>query len=151
MNVKLAEGLNIWQYILWELLIHLQATYTLKKKLKWLPAKFKRWKLLPSQSRPPAPERYGDKVSGSGEEGKVQRWAAQQPSKTIKDPLLQQEHSSNTVRYQNTGPHEPFRYRGKAGDEDEKGAVALEGNLWGAPRGVWIQETVHRPEPGRQQ
>lgn len=36
------------------------------------------------------------------------------------------------------------------GDEDEKGAVALEGNLGGTPRGVWVQETVHRLEPGRQ-
>lgn len=50
----------------------------------------------------------------------------------------------------NTGPHEPFRYRGTMGDEDEEGAVALKGNLGGAPRGVWVQQTVHRLEPGQQ-
>lgn len=41
-----------------------------------------------------------------------------------------------------------FQIPRRDGDEDEKGAVALEDNLRWTPGGVWVQETVHRLEPG---
>lgn len=41
-----------------------------------------------------------------------------------------------------------FQIPRRDGDEDEKGAVALEDNLRRTPGGVWVQETVHRLEPG---
>lgn len=41
-----------------------------------------------------------------------------------------------------------FQIPRRDGDEDGKGAVALEDNLRWTPGGVWVQETVHRLEPG---
>lgn len=41
-----------------------------------------------------------------------------------------------------------FQIPRRDGDEDEKGAVALEDNLRWTPGCVWVQETVHRLEPG---
>lgn len=62
--------------------------------------------------------------------------------------------SKNTAAtWSNTKHWSPraFQIPRQDGDEDEKGAVALIGNLGRTPRGVWVQETVHRLEPGRQE
>lgn len=90
------KGLNIWQYILWELQIHLQATYTSQSSTDCLQSL-----MLKATSCPRAGVLHPNIVGrgpGSRQERIVQRRAAQQPSKTIKDRTqLQQEYSSRTV------------------------------------------------------
>lgn len=59
--------------------------------------------------------------------------------------------SQNTAAAQSNMEHgspPAFQIPRQDGDEDEKGAVALEDNLRWTPGGVWVQETVHRLEPG---
>lgn len=59
--------------------------------------------------------------------------------------------SQNTAAAQSNMEHgspPAFQIPRRDGDEDEKGAVALEDNLRWTPGGVWVQETVHRLEPG---
>lgn len=61
--------------------------------------------------------------------------------------------SKNTAAAQSYTKHwspQAFQIPRQDGDEDEKGAVALKGNLGGTPWGVWVQEAVHRLESGRE-
>lgn len=116
------------------------------KKLNWLPAKLnaESYFLARAGVLHPSIMRRG---RGSGQEEIVSNRAAQQPSKTIKDRAGC---SKNTAAARSDTEHwspQAFQIPRHDGDEDEKGAVALKGNLRGAPWGVWIQETVHRLEP----
>lgn len=119
----LARGLYIWKYILWELQIHLQATYTSQSSTDCLQS------LMPKET---SCQKLGSSTQtargrgpGSRQEGSVPRRAAQQPSKTIKDHAPpRQKHGGRAVLIpKNAWSQRAFQIPRRDEDEDEKGAV----------------------------
>lgn len=118
------------------------------KKLNWLPAKLDAESDFLARTGILRPSIMG-RGPGCGQEGIVQSRAAQQPSKNDKTV---HSCSKNTAAVRSNTKHwspRAFQIPRHDGDEDEKGVVALKGNLRGTPWGVWVQETVHWLEPAR--
>ena len=132
--------------------------YIISKLNTWLPAKAKCWKQLPAWEEE-GPGLYSPRsgcrallrLIETGRKEGSQDGPHSSPVKTTTRPNTTAAKKSAVWRSNkpNAGLHGPFRYRGLNEDEDEKEQSPLEGNLRRTPRGVWVQEAVHRPEPGR--
>lgn len=118
-------------------------------KAQPIACKASRQKPLPVQKRsPPAPGRRGERVGAPNRKRQSRVGPHSSPDKLEKAARNCRQNTAAAQSNMEHGSPPAFQIPRRDGDEDEKGAVALEDNLRWTPGGVWVQEAVHRLEPG---